>query len=207
MGAGRRRGRPGHLKEVDIASRAKIVVTFLTGLVVGYGVLYLQPSEDGPPGGMQGPPPGQEGPSDGPPGEGEPGPAPDGPVPEVPVGELPPPGPDALPPLGEGVEEIPVDVPHFEEPKDGATDGSSALRAHLTAAPQAWRDLAQKADGDLAAQCQRLADTADRMDPLAPPVAGVAQLIVNEHLALAQLDEAGIDASELRAQVDALRFD
>ncbi|MCP4804475.1 MAG: hypothetical protein GY913_20670 [Proteobacteria bacterium] len=185
-----------------MASRTTTVMTFVTGLVVGYGVLYLLPGDDGHKAGMK--PPGEEpiGETTGPVGP------PDGELqePEIPVGDLPPPGPDALPPLGDGVEEIPVDVPHFEPPEQDLDDGSAALRAHLVGAPDAWTAMADVAGDEHAGRCLDLARMARRMDAQAPPVIGVAALLLEERALLAELDAAGVDTSELSAQVEALRL-
>ncbi|HJN76147.1 MAG TPA: hypothetical protein QGF58_19620 [Myxococcota bacterium] len=158
------------------------MVTFIAGVAVGYGVLYLSPGDDQPQG----------------------GPAPD----DMPSGELPPPGPDALPPLKEGVvDEIPIDVPRFEPPKDEIDDGSSELRTHLSEAAGLWSVAAEGSEGELAATCHELASTAEALDPGAPPVNEAARFLLAEHEALERLAAAGVAAEELQAQVDALRLD
>lgn len=198
--------------------RDKTIATFIAGVLVGGGAVYLSPTQSsGPPAGEMGAPlgqgqaPGQGQPPGAPGGNGAP---PPGAVPAVEGGTAPPPTPGEVPsgapaPPPNATPEAPP-LPEAT-PSAGANTPAVRLEKHLSNAPVMWKNLAEKArtstDPSVKALAGELADhvgTIPRVGDLMPPLQEVTGYMVTSKALLDRCKTAGMDVTELQLQIDGL---
>lgn len=205
--------------------RLRTVATFLAGVIVGGGAMYMSPAQQPgmdpgmpqgalPPGMVPGPPPGGGPPGD--PGQapGMPGgPGAAGTPTDVP-GVLPGTVPQGLAPA-DGAQGVPEGPPLAEgasvpdAPANRPSQGGSRLERHLRAAPEAWAGVlaqvqanpaAKRLAPDVEAHIAALPTVGDTM----PPLQEVATYLANSRLLLDRVGGAGIDVSAYAVQIDTL---
>ena len=205
--------------------RLRTVFTFLAGVIVGGGAIYLSPAQQpgmdpGMPQGLLPPVLVPGGPPLGAP-LGDPGQAPE-------IGGVPAPGgipaemPDGRPgtsPQGlapaDAAQGVPEGPPLAEggsvpdAPANRPSQGGSRLERHLRAAPEAWAGVlvqveaspaATRLVSDVKAHIATLPAVGDTM----PPLQEVATYLANSRLLLDRIGGAGIDVSAYAVQIDTL---
>ena len=207
--------------------RLRTVATFLAGVIVGGGAIYMSPAQQPmmdpsmPPGAL---PPGAFPPGGAPgeggqppgmvPGNGAPGAAgqPGGPadVPGIAPGTI----PQGLAPA-DGAEGVPEGPPLAEgsgvpdAPANRPSQGGSRLERHLRGAPEAWAGVlaqveASPASARLAPDVKAHIAALPAVGETMPPLQEVATYLANSRLLLDRIGGAGIDVSAYAVQVDAL---
>ena len=209
--------------------RLKTLSTFLAGVIVGGGAVYLSPAQPGagdpgiPPMGTANPeflPPPTEG---GLPGQ-APSPAPtpgllpgSPPMGQPPAGveppKAPPPGTPGAASPPEGASTPPPEVPAPEvadTPAAPAAPGGNRLETHLREAPAAWQQVLTRtraggpAAAALAPEVQAHVDAIPSVKERMPPLQLVAAYLANSKVLVDRLAGAGVDVRDLKAQLDAL---
>ena len=209
--------------------RLRTVATFLAGVIVGGGAMYMSPAQQpgmdpsmpqgalppgmvpgGPP---MGAPPGDPGQAPGIGGAPAPGGIPGGVPADVP-GVLPGTVPQGLA-LADGSQGLPEGPPLAEgasvpdAPANRPSQGGSRLERHLRAAPEAWAGVlaqveaspaAARLASDVKAHIAALPTVGDTM----PPLQDVATYLANSRLLLDRIGGAGIDVSAYAVQIDTL---
>ncbi len=199
--------------------RLRTVATFLAGVIVGGGAMYMSPAQQPgmdpgmpqgalPPGMVPGPP-GDLGQPPGVPGT--PGAA--GTPAEVP-GVLPGTVPQGVAPA-DGAQGVPEGPPLADgagvpdAPANRPSQGGSRLERHLRSAPEAWAGVLAQVEAspsaarlapDVKAHIAALPVVGDTM----PPLQDVAMYLANSRLLLDRIGGAGIDVSAYAVQIDTL---